>query len=795
MIRNYFRLAVKHFKKQQLFSLINVLGLTVGITCCMMIFLFVMNELSFDNFHKNGKNIYRVARQTTGGEKRDIPYLSPPYGPTLLNDFPSDIASMVRVEADNDLITYKNVSFNEQKILLTDSNFFSFFNFKLLRGTPDEVLADPLSIVMTESTAKKYFGNEDPIGKVIEFNKDLHLKVSGIAADVPVNSHLDFDMVVSLANWSKQPWMNQWPNNSLFAYVQLNPLVSPDRLEAKFPAFMEKYMGKYYRENGFHMKLVLNPLKDLYFAEGFSFESPTSRHGSKKTVFIFMSIAILMLLIACINFMNLSTARATDRSREVGLRKVLGALRKQLIFQIISESILFALIATGLSIILLQAIMPTYAQFLGYKLPPYMMDVRFYLFIIGIILVVGILAGIYPALLLSSFSPIEALRSKFKVGRSGAFFRKSLVTLQFGISVLLIASISIVIDQMHFVQHADLGFNKEESMIIRLDNNAIWQSKERFKSELTRDPSVSTVSLMSGEPGGFHDNQGFEFEKRPEDKVMLHTEFADFDYAKVLGLKIIAGRDFSNDFPADSNRSVIINRTAANFLGYTSEKAVGQWIRNLGNDSLRRTIVGVVEDFHYASLKEPIGPLVISPKKDDRRLALIKIKTTAVPQSIERIKKIYASYASAYPFEYSFLDESFDRLYKSEAKQETLLSGFAAIAIGIACLGLFGLASYTAVKRTKEIGVRKVLGSSVENIVVLLSKDLLKPVLAGTLIALPLSYLIMTKWLENFAYRISLDWWLFAVAALAGILVAMLTVSFQSVKAAMANPIKSLRTE
>jgi putative ABC transport system permease protein len=795
MINNYFLLALKHFRKQKLFSFINLLGLSAGITCCTMIFLFVINELSYDRFNPNSKNIYRVCRVTTGADKKNIPYLAPPYGPTLQHDFPSDIAQMVRVDPDNDLVTYKERSYNEQKILLTDTNFFSFFNFKLLRGNINEVLSDPLSIVMTRSTAKKYFGDDDPIGKVVDFNKDLHLKVTGIAADAPVNSHLDFDMVVPLTHWSTEGWMNQWPSNSLFAYVQLNPASDPEKLKNKFPAFMEKYMGKYYRENGFKLGLSLTPLRDVYFEKGFPFEAQSIRHGSKKTVYIFMSVAVLLLLIACINYMNLSTARATDRSKEVGLRKVLGAIRKQLATQFIIESILFALTAAVISVLLLQVLMPVYTNFLGYKMPPYFTNPLFYIFILGVTLVVGILAGSYPALLLSSFSPIEALRSKFRVGKSGAIFRKSMVVLQFGISVLLITCVTVVVRQMHFIQHTDLGFSKDQSLIIRLDNGDIWNKKLPFKSRMENDPGVASVSLMSGEPGGFHDGQGFEAQGRPGEKPTLRTAYADFDYAKTLGLKVIAGRDFSDAFPADTTRSVLINRTAATFLGYTPQTAVGKWIRNLAQDSLRRTIVGVVEDFHFASLKDPIEPLVISTKKDDRRLALIKLKSSSIPETISRLKNIYAEFAPAFPFEYNFLDESFGKQYRSEVKQESLLSAFSIIAIAIACLGLFGLASYTAVKRTKEIGVRKVLGSTVENIVFLLSKDLIKPVIIGTLIALPAGYWLMSKWLENFAYRVSMDWWLFALSASAGILIALVTVSFQSVKAALANPVKSLRVE
>lgn len=777
-----------------MFSLINILGLTIGITCCLMIFLFIMNEFSYDNFHKNGKDIYRVMRvSNVDGARREIPYLSPPYATALKNDYPGDIKSVVRVDVDNDLISYNNVSFNEQKVYLADSNFFQFFTFHLLKGNPATVLNNPLSIVMTASAAKKYFGNEDPMGKVIDFNKKLRLTVTGIAEGVPVNSHLDFDMVVPLSNWRTAQWMNQWPNNSLFVYVQLNPAINPNNLISQFPSFMDKYMGSFYKENGFKMSLTINPLTGIYF-EG---ETPFDhvKHGSKKMVYIFMSIAVLILIIACINFMNLATARATDRSKEVGLRKVLGAVRGQLASQFLFESILFATIAAILAVGLLQLVMPAYTGFLGYTLPPYWNNEWLYIFIAGVIIVVGLVAGSYPALLMSSFSPIESLKGKLKIGKHGAFFRKALVVFQFAISVLLIISVTIVMKQMHYVRNTDLGFNKEQSMIVKIDNGSIYDNKTKFKNELEADPGVKSVSLMSGEPGGFHDTYGFEAQGKPGEKLMLNTEFSDFQYVKALGLKTVAGRDFSPSFPTDSTAAVIINESAAASLGYTPQQAIGTWIKNITVDSTRRTIVGVVKDFHFASLKEPIGPLVISTKNGDRRLALIQLKTANLPGTVNRIKKIYSDAAPDYPFEYTFLDEKFDRLYKSEIKQEKLLSVFSIIAICIACLGLFGLASYTAIKRTKEIGIRKVIGSSVQNIVLLLSKDLLKPVLIGTIIAVPAGYYIMQKWLQGFAYRIHVDWWLFALASLVAVLIALITVSAQAIKAALANPVKSLRTE
>ena len=539
------------------------------------------------------------------------------------------------------------------------------------------------------------------------------------------------------------------------------------------------------------MGLTIQPLKDVYFATD---ALDNVKHGYKKMVYIFMSIAILILLIACINFINLATARATDRAKEVGLRKVLGAVRKQLVSQFMMESILFATVASILSFGLAQILMPAYTNLLGYQLPSFWNDTRVYGFIIAVIIIVGLLAGSYPAFLLSSFTPIESLKGKLKTGLKGAFFRKALVVFQFGISVLLIVSVIVIMSQMNYLRNTDLGFNKEQSMIVRFDNLSISAKKKQFKNELLSIPAVNSVSLMSGEPGGFHDGYSFESQAKPGEKMMFSTEYTDLDFVKTLGLKIIAGRDLSESFTTDSAQAVLINRNAANKLGYTPEQAIGKWIKNVSRDSLRRTIVGVVEDYHYVSLKDPIGPLVISPGRD-RRLALIKLKTDRMQSTIASIKKIYTAAAPDYPFEYKFLDEQFDRHYKTEVKQQAVLGIFSGIAIFIACLGLFGLASYTAIKRTKEIGVRKVLGSSIRNICFLLSKDLLRPVLLGTLLATPVGYYAMNKWLQSFAYRIDLQWWMFGVAVFTAVIIALLTVGSQAIKAALANPIKSLRTE
>ena len=792
MIKNYFKIAWRNLMKNKVFSLINILGLTIGITVCMMIFLFIMNEYSFDNFHKEGKNIYRVMRGFEDkGAVKNVSYLSGPYGPALANDFPGTIKKVVRVDPSNALISFGDEAFNEKKVYVTDPNFFTFFTFPLLKGNPGDVLKDPGSVVLTETTAKKYFGSIDnAMGKVVEMDKNYQLKVTGIAKDVPSNSHLDFDLVIPNSYYISKGYYNVWINNGLFTYVQLAPNVSAVQVEKQFPQFMQKYMGSDMAKFGYRFTLSLTPLKDIYF-EKTAFDNV--KHGDKSVIYIFLSIAILILIIACINFMNLSTIRAVERSKEVGLRKVMGALRNNLAWQFIGESILFTTISCVFSIALLLAFMPQYNHLMGYTLTVSWNTWPLYVFIIVIIVIVGFLAGSYPAFFLSAFSPVESLKGKLKLGKGGSLFRQTLVVVQFSISVFLIIGTIIIMNQMNFVKNKQLGYDQEQTVIVPLNNNDIQDNKVLFKKELENERNVSSVSLMSGEPGGFFDGQMFAVEGQDQ-KWKARSEFSDFQFVQTLGLKIIAGRNFSSQYPTDSTDAVLINRTAAASLGWQPENAIGKWIQNTVRDSTKRRIVGVVEDFNFLSLKENIEPLVISTS-DDRRVAVIKLKTGNIKEALASVKKDYSKAAPVYPFEYSFLDQKFDKLYKADIRQQTLAAIFSGLAIFVACLGLFGLASFTATKRTKEIGVRKVLGSTTQNIVMLLSKDLLKPVLLATIIAIPIGYYAMNKWLEDFAYKTSLSWWIFVLAAMITIIIALITVCFKAIKAAIANPVESLRSE
>lgn len=792
MFRNYFKIAWRNLIKSKVFSFINIFGLTIGITVCMMIYLFIMSEFNVDTFHKNKERVYRVTRGAAIDEKTmRVAFLSGRHAPALLNDFSGQIVRAVRVSQNDNIFSVGSKLFHEKKELDVDAGFFSLFSFPLIKGAPETVLKDVNSVVLTESTAKKYFGSVDnAMGNIITLNSETPLKVTGIAKDVPAGSHLDFDIVTSLERYKDAPWMTTWVSNGVYTYIQLAPNVSQANIEKQLPAFVEKYLGSDLRKYGFKWSLSLTPLKDVYFD---SLARDKIKHGDKTTVYIFLSVAILILLIACINFMNLSTIRSVERSKEVGLRKTLGAMKKNLIWQFIGESVLLTTISCVLAVCLLLLAMPWYNQVLGYSLNVNWNDAYIYLFFLGIIIVVGFIAGSYPAFVLSAFSPIGALKGKLGWGKSGASFRKALVVVQFSISVFLIVGTIVITKQMSYVKNRQLGYDKEQTVIVPVDNRYIYENLDAFKTELQNHSAVHAVSAMSGEPGGFFDGQMFEVEGHPE-RLNARTEFADFEFVKTLGLKIIAGRDFTAGFSTDSTEAVLINKTAAAKFGWTLQQAIGKWLFNTVRDSNKRRVIGVVDDFNFQSLKNNIDALVISPA-EDRRQILVKLKPGNLQAGIALIRKAYGKAAPSYPFEYKFLDRQFGEMYEKDLRQQTILSVFAGLAIFVASLGLFGLASFTANKRFKEIGVRKVLGSSVQGIIILLSKDLLKPVLVATCIALPAGYWALNEWLQNFAYRTELNWWVFVLAASITMGLALITVCLKAVRAAMENPVKSLKTE
>ncbi len=791
MIANYFKIALRNILRHKGYAAINISGLAIGIACCMVIFLFVRNELNYDRFHQNGERIFRVLRHATGdGEDRKIGVTSAPFAPALQTDFPTDVEETMRVMPNEGLVTYGDNSYYEKKFYFADKSFFEFFSYPLRVGQPAEVLADPNDVVISKTMAEKYFGEENPIGKILTLDKSFEFRVTGIFDQPPANSHLTFDFVAALAVFNSRPWFSNWWANNLITYVRLRPGLESSALEPQLPQFMDKYFGAHFRKTGLTRSLLLEPLPHIYLNHTTTFDPIP--HGDPQTILLFTALAALILIIACINYTNLATAKSAGRAREVSLRKVMGAYRQSLIAQFIGESIVLALLATLLAVALVEVGLHYFNQWFQLQLS-FAHRAWSWAVLLGGAVAVGVLGGAYPAFFLSAFQPAKALKSKLKAGEHNSFLRQALVVMQFSVSIGLIICTLVIARQMDFVHIQKLGFDKEQMVLFDINNNDFYQNRERFKAELLRHSEIASVSAMSGEPGGFHDNYGFDIASKPANSWRMRTVFTDYDYCKTFGLQIVAGRDFSREYGTDE-KAILLNETAVRNLGWTNDEALGQTMVITLRDSTRRHVVGIVADFHFTSLKNQIEPMAISIA-DDHRVIAAKIRTNEIQRALEVIEEAYANAAPGYPFIYRFLDESFDSLYRAEQKQQQIFTVFAALAIFIACLGLYALAAFSAEQRTKEIGIRKVLGSTVVGIVSLLSKDFIKLIALASLFAIPVGYFAMDRWLQEFAYRTSIGGDVFAIACIAGLLISLATVSYQAIKAALANPVDSLRYE
>lgn len=791
MLKNYLKIAVRNLFKHKLYSFINIFGLSIGITCCLLIFLFVKHELSFNDFQQNSENIFRLVRVANDGKViRDIGITSAPFAPALLNDYPFDIKDAVRVFPNDGLVSYGEKSFREKRFYLADHNFFEIFSFPLLSGNGSSVLKNPNDVVISESMARKYFGDKDPTGKTLMVDKSYSFKVTGIFKNIPENSHLKFDFIASIKFFEAFDSFNEWWNNSLVTYVVLsNPSVK-EFLEPKLSAFMNKYFGDHFKTTGMPMELKLEPFEKIYFNNETQFDPLL--HGDKNNIYIFSGIGLFILAIACINFMNLATARSAERRKEVGLRKVIGANRRNLIIQFIGESIILTSVSVLISLLLAELSLPIFNSLTELKLKfPYSLSV-FPAVLISITLIVGVISGSYPAVFLSSLQPVSILKGRINKSGRSIQLRKLLVVLQFSLSILLIVSTLIIKEQMNFLSEKKLGFDKEQVLFFNLDNRELRESAEILRDELIRQPFVVSASAMTGLPGGYHDNYAYKAEGE-HNFTRMRNVFTDFGYLSTLGLKLKTGRNFSKEFSTDKY-SVILNEKSVKTFGWEIDEALGKRILINLLDSTYRTVIGVVEDYHFISLKQKIEPLVIAAVPDYRVIA-VKIKPGNLPGYIKEIENIYSRFSPGYPFEYQFLDDSFNQLYTSEKKQEDIFSLFSFLAIFISCLGLFGLASFSAEQRIKEIGIRKVLGATVPEIFVLISTQFLKLVVVANVIAWPFAYFLMDKWLEDFEYRINIALWTFIIAGISALMIAVITVSYQAIKAATANPVKSLRYE
>lgn len=793
MLKNYFKIALRNLWKQKVFSLINILGLTVGMTACFLIFMYVRFELSYDSFHTKAHRTYRVV--TDLKTPSDLIHTSGPawaVAPNIKRDFP-EVQEFVRISANSFLIRKGDVKFQEEKSAYADSSFFKVFNFKLLKGDPNTALSAPLSLVLTRSAAKKYFGTEDPMGQTLLFTGNaLPAKVTGLMEDMPENSHIEADLLVSMSTLTKNfnPGLDeQWGNYGSSAYLLLKPGVNPDALVKKFPAFLEKRNGTEMKEIQMYPTILLEPLQDVYLRS----TRDGQKTGNINNVYIFSIIAVFILVIACINFVNLTTARSAERAKEVGIRKVVGALKEQLAGQFVGESIILCVFAFLLTFFLTWLLIPVFNQLAGKTVIDGIFTQSSYLLLLfAAAVVIGLLAGFYPALVLSSFQPITVLKGKFTTGSKGKILRQGLVVIQFSISIALIIGTLIVYKQMNYMRSQKLGFEKDHMLVVETFGDP---AKESFKQSLLGTAGIRSAALSSSVPGGGNPGAYSEIENKKGDMQIANLDlyFVDFDYIPHYKMQMVAGRPFSRDFISDTTQAMVLNERAVKLFGYGSpQEAIGRKFKQWGREG---KIIGVVKDFHFRSLQEEIKPLSMRIEPGGCDKVSINIAGTDIPTILDNVESKWKTAVPNRPFTYYFLDEFFDRQYRAETRFGNLFLYFAILAIFISCLGLLGLASYSTYQRTREIGIRKVMGASVSGIVNLLSKEFARLLLVAFVIASPIAWLLMSRWLQDFSYRIPISWWIFIVAGMIAVVVALLTVSFQAVKAALANPVKSLRTE
>jgi putative ABC transport system permease protein len=811
MIRNYLRSALRNIKRHPFISFINIFGLTVGLTCCLLILAYIINERSYDKFNKNANDIYRVTRTfytAPGVENLHLSSVAPPFGPLLQTAF-SDIKKITRVLPNgNTALKYKDKLFNEKGAAFADENFFTFFNVPMVKGDSKRGLSDPYSIMLSEAMAKKYFGDEDPLNKGIRLDNIGHdFKVTGVYQSFPANSHMHPEILMSFntlkdtAIYGEKQLQTNFGNNSFYTYLLFPKDYNVDRVSSQLPDFLDRYVHFPNMPGNLKThqvtKLTLQKLTDIHLRS--HLDDEYEENGDIKRVYIFSAIALFILLIACINYMNLSTARSALRAREIGIRKVIGAQRKEIISQFLSESVLITLLALVLAFILTVVLIPFVNNISSQHLAINSL-LRWNVLIPILLLpfVIGLISGIYPAIFMSSFLPVKVLKGIIKTGQGGVSFRKVLVVLQFSVSIILIVATTVVFQQLQYIQSKALGFNKDH--IVTIDYvNPLTKQFDAFKDDLKKNTFIKEVGRSSRIPSGrLLDDQNakiIEGSSAQPIKIDLKYITADYGFIPTYGMQMAAGRNFSKEFSTDTNNFVINEEAVKEFGWGAAQNALG---KDLQYGNTKGKIIGVVKDFHFESLHQKIIPLLLSlpaPQNGYYGKISIKIDGHNPRAAVQIIQDTWRKYLPETPFDFTFLDEKFGQLYNSEQQQGSLFTIFSCIAIFIACLGLFGLSAFTITQRIKEIGVRKVLGASVPQIVRELSKDFLLLVLIASVIALPIAWYSMHQWLLDFAFRISIAWWVLVMAGVLAVIIAFVTISFQSIKAALMNPVKSLRSE
>lgn len=799
MFKNFFITAWRNLSRNKSYTLLNVSGLTIGVVVCLLIGIWLQREVSFDNFHPNGNNIYRLSN-TFKSESESFSQApsGPAFGAHLTEQLPS-VKATSRIFNQTYKLKYADKQFLESGAVCTDSNFFNFFGFKLKEGNKNKVLSSPDQIVLTEKLAKKYFGDDDPVGKVMIIDGEHPLTVSGVAEDPPVNSQIQFDLLLTAAflrnvlikNYQfdmDSMWVGGWP----LTYVELRNGTDSKQAEQQINAVAARFSEKDWKENKMSYHYFLQPIRNIHLESNLRYD--TKNNGSLAQVKIFSIIGIIVLLLACINYVNLTTAGAIKRAKETSVRKVVGANKIQLVRQFFLETFIICEIAVSLGVLIFKIVLPSFGTWLAQSYSFELNGINL-LIILGFIIFMSVIAGIYPAVVLSSFNPVVALKGNFFQSPRGNFIRKTLVVFQFTITIALVASIFIISQQMDYIRNKSLGFNGKTVININYFGEQNVNNKyDALRNELLKSPYIENTSRHNGNIVGGMGNGWTTTENLKGDEIStsLYQMAGDADYLDTYGMQLAAGRFFSKNIPTDTIKSVLVNEAAVRTFGWQKpENAIG---KRFGKGDNTRYVIGVIKNFNFESLHKPVEALLLSYSRNGSEMSL-KINAAHIDEVVSHIKKTWQAMEPDVPLSYAFIDERVAAQYGSEQKMEGIFYGFSALSLLIACLGLFGLTTFIVERKTKEIGIRKALGASVPGIVRLLSSDFIKLVLISVLIATPISWYFMHDWLQGFAYRININWWVFFIAGLIAVLIALLTVSIQSIKAALANPVKALRSE
>jgi putative ABC transport system permease protein len=803
MLKNYIKIAVRNLIKNKIFSFINIFGLAVGLTCFMLIAVYVYNELTYDRYPADSKDIYRVNLSVTGnGNIVVYPDVDVAVGEGMRDAYP-EIKACARIFGISDYVKYNNKQFKESHLAFADSNFLEMFSIPLIEGNTSDALVQPNSVVISKSFARRYFGNQDPIGKTLLIGiNNVAYKVTGVIDKVPYKSHFHFDAFLSISTIKFRH--RTWSNLAFFTYLQLNKNADPEKLEAKFPQLVaEHVVPEIQHDMGVSLEeaqksvntfvFSLQRLTDIHLYSHTQYE--LEPNGDIKYVYIFSALAIFILLLACVNFTNLSTARATKRAREVGVRKVMGSAKKQLIFQFLTESIILTFIGMLCAFVLVDLLLPNFNELIGANINlGFFADYRTIIIMFLLCIIVGTLAGIYPAFFLSAFNTIKVLKgSVISQNTHKISLRSGLIIFQFFVSTALVIATIIVYQQLNYMQNKKLGYDKEQTLFIP-DARLLGGNQDAYKQRILQNNSVVSATISRSIPAG-EIMDGTEIYPKNESgngtEIHANIYHVDYDYLKTLGISVLYGRNFSKEFPSDT-AGVVINEAAARKLGWDESNAIGKYI--IGSGQIKLKVIAVVKDFNYESVKDEIAPLMMLLGRNYGGL-IIRFKTNDVNGLLSELKEQWNSFNPEGPFNYTFLDDKFAALFASERRTQQIFSSFTLIAIIIAGMGLFGLSAFVIEQRTKEIGIRKVLGATVTEIAFMLSKEFIKWVLIGNIIACFAAYYLINKWLDNYAYRIDINLLVFLLSAIVTIVIVFATVSYQSIKAALTNPVKSLRYE